>query len=65
MNYNITQTSREIKVQGCIGCCSSLGTSSPVVSETELGIGGTSQWKMCGLSNTSTYAFYLEVVNQV
>ena len=38
------------------------GTS---VSDTELGLGGTSQWKMCGLYPNTTYAFYFEVVNQV
>lgn len=58
------KTSKELKIQGCIGSCTSLATKSPVVSESELGIGGTSQWKMCGLSPNSTYAFYFEVVNQ-
>ncbi|KAL7984649.1 hypothetical protein Chor_003219 [Crotalus horridus] len=30
----------------------------------ELGIGGTYQWKICGLDPTMTLAIYLEVVNQ-
>ena len=59
------KTSKELKIQGCIGSCISLGSKSPSVSESELGIGGTCQWKMCGLYPTSTYAFYFEVVNQV
>lgn len=31
----------------------------------ELGIGGTSQWKICGLDPCTTLAIYFEVVNQV
>ena len=42
-----------------------MNSKSGNVSETELGIGGTSQWKMCGLYPNTTYAFYFEVVNQV
>ena len=37
----------------------------PCVADTEMGMGGTSQWKMCGLYPNGTYAFYFEVVNQV
>ena len=59
------KTSRELKVQGCIGACVGLGTKGACVSDNELGVGGTSQWKMCGLYANTTYAFYFEVVNQV
>jgi len=31
----------------------------------ELGIGGTSQWKICSLDPSTTLAIYFEVVNQV
>lgn len=31
----------------------------------EIGTGGTCQWKICGLSPTTTLAIYFEVVNQV
>lgn len=58
------QTSRELKVCGAIGHLSSLGKKGPSVAETEIGIGGTSAWRMCGLDPTSTYALYFEVVNQ-
>lgn len=58
------KTSKELKIQGCIGSCISVGAKSPSVSESELGIGGTCQWKMCGVYPNSTYAFYFEVVNQ-
>lgn len=58
------KTSRELKVQGCIGSCFSLGVKGASVSESELGIGGTTQWKICGLYPNSTFAFYFEVVSQ-
>ena len=61
----VCQTSRELKVQGCIGSCVSNNLRGTSVSDTELGLGGTSQWKMCGLYPNTTYAFYFEVVNQV
>ena len=34
------------------------------MSETELGIGSTTQWRMCSLYPNSTLAVYFEVVNQ-
>ncbi|ELU11239.1 hypothetical protein CAPTEDRAFT_163091 [Capitella teleta] len=58
------KTSRELKVQGCIGSCFSLGTKGPCVADNEMGIGNTSQWRMCGIYPNSTYAFFFEVVNQ-
>ena len=59
------KTSRELKVQGCIGACIGTGSKGPSVSDNELGIGGTQQWKMCGMYPNTTYGFYFEVVNQV
>lgn len=58
------KTSRELKVQGCIGSCVSAGQKGSSVSDNELGIGGTQAWKMCGVYPNTTYAFYFEVVNQ-
>uniref|UniRef100_A0A8C0ZV92 Protein transport protein SEC23 n=1 Tax=Castor canadensis TaxID=51338 RepID=A0A8C0ZV92_CASCN len=58
------KTSREIKISGAIGPCVSLNSKGPCVSENEIGTGGTCQWKICGLSPTSTLAIYFEVVNQ-
>ena len=59
------QTSREIKVNGIIGPCVSLGTKGAAVSETEIGIGGTCQWKASGLDPSTAFAVYFEIVNQV
>lgn len=60
-----SQTSRELKVSGAIGPCVSLGVKGQSVSDTEMGLGGTCQWKMCGLYPNTTLAFFYEVVNQV
>ncbi|TNN63984.1 Protein transport protein Sec23B [Liparis tanakae] len=58
------KTSREVKVCGAIGPCVSLSSKGSCVSENEMGTGGTSQWKVCGLNPSTTLAFYFEVVNQ-
>ncbi|NP_001086405.1 Sec23 homolog B, COPII coat complex component L homeolog [Xenopus laevis] len=58
------KTSRELKISGTIGPCVSLNVKGPCVSENELGVGGTSQWKICALDPTTTLAIYFEVVNQ-
>ena len=56
-------TSREFKVCGAIGPCSSLKKMSSSVSETEIGQGGTYAWSMGGLMPSTTLAFYFEVTN--
>lgn len=56
--------SRELKVSGAIGSCVSLNMKGPCVSDTEIGLGGTSQWKMCTFNPNSTCSFFFEVVNQ-
>ena len=43
----------------------SLGVKGSSVSETEMGLGGTCQWKLCGIYPNTTLAFFFEVVNQV
>ncbi|XP_069586754.1 protein transport protein Sec23A [Ranitomeya imitator] len=58
------KTSREIKISGAIGPCMSLNAKGSCVSENEIGTGGTCQWKIGGLSPTTTLAVYFEVVNQ-
>lgn len=51
-------------MQGAIGHAVSMNVKGPTVSENEIGIGGTTAWKLCGLNDTSTLAFFFEVVNQ-
>ncbi|ESN95356.1 hypothetical protein HELRODRAFT_185982 [Helobdella robusta] len=59
------KTSKELKVQGCIGSCTSMSNKTGTnISETEVGVGGTCQWRMCGLYPNTTYAFFFEVANQ-
>lgn len=58
------QTSKELKICGAIGHCTSLNKKGPSVSETEIGVGGTSAWKICSLDPTASVAFYFDVVNQ-
>jgi len=41
--------SKDVKVQGIIGPCTSLEKKSPLSSDTVIGQGNTSAWKMCGL----------------
>ncbi|CAM6090033.1 unnamed protein product [Calypogeia fissa] len=57
-------TTREIKVCGAIGPCSSLDKKTPAVSDSELGMGGTSAWKFCTLNKKTAVAIFFEIVNQ-
>ncbi len=54
-----------MKVCGAIGSCVSLQQRASNVSETELGMGGTNAWKVCGIYPNSTLSIFLEVLNQV
>lgn len=65
MGFNGTlevKCSRELKVQGGIGACVSLNVKSPLVSDTEIGMGNTVQWKMCTLTPSTTVALFFEVL---
>jgi len=57
-------TSKELKVCGAIGPCTSNNKKTQYVAETEIGVGGTSSWRMCGIFPTTTLGLYFEVVNQ-
>eukprot|EP00941_MAST-03F_sp_MAST-3F-sp1_P006026 g6026.t1 len=56
-------TSREFKVCGAIGTCSSLGKTAPYVSENEIGEGGTYAWSIAGINPRTTIGLYFEVTN--
>ncbi|KAA8498136.1 Protein transport protein SEC23 [Porphyridium purpureum] len=57
-------TSREMKVAGCIGPVASLNKASQYVSqELEIGIGGTSAWRLCSIDPATTLGVYFEIVN--
>jgi len=58
------KTSRELKVSGAVGSCVSLNVKGPCVSDTEIGMGNTCQWKFCIFNPNTTCALFFEVVNQ-
>lgn len=67
MAFNATvelKCSRELKIEGGIGSCVSLNVKNASVSDNEVGMGNTVQWKLCGINPNTTMAFFLEVVNQ-
>nr|KYP38306.1 Protein transport protein SEC23 [Cajanus cajan] len=45
--------SKEIKIQGIIGPCTSLEKKGPSVADTVIGEGNTTSWKMCGLDRST------------
>eukprot|EP00672_Neobodo_designis_P024533 CAMPEP_0174834324 /NCGR_PEP_ID=MMETSP1114-20130205/4759_1 /TAXON_ID=312471 /ORGANISM="Neobodo designis, Strain CCAP 1951/1" /LENGTH=751 /DNA_ID=CAMNT_0016068231 /DNA_START=58 /DNA_END=2313 /DNA_ORIENTATION=- len=63
MGLNATMdvhTSPTLKVTGVIGQCIGTGKRSPSVAETEVGLGGTSQWATSYVDSRSTYAVFFE-----
>lgn len=59
--FYIQQTSRELKVSGCIGSCFSANIKTPSTGENEVGIGHTSIWRLNGLTPSSTLGIFFEV----
>src|SRR5271167_4542813 len=67
MAFNATldvKTTKDLKVSGLIGHATSITNKSAYVGETEIGLGGTSTWKMAGLMPRSSFGIYFEIVNQ-
>lgn len=67
MGFNATlevKCSKELKLEGCLGCAANLQVKNHAVSDTEMGIGGTCQWKFCGLTHRTTPAFVIEIAAQ-
>jgi protein transport protein SEC23 len=65
MGFNATldvQCTKELKVSGLIGHAVSANKKSASVGETEIGIGGTSAWKLCSLTPKTSVGVYFEVV---
>ncbi|CCH63014.1 hypothetical protein TBLA_0J00130 [Henningerozyma blattae CBS 6284] len=64
-NGNIAvKTSKELKLQGMIGHTSSVKKAdNHNVSDSEIGVGGTSTWKMSAFTPQHTYAFFFELTN--
>lgn len=53
--------SKDIKVQGIIGPCTSLEKKGSAVSSTVIGEGNTIAWKMCGLDKTTCFTIFFDV----
>ncbi|XP_065176879.1 protein transport protein Sec23A-like isoform X2 [Sycon ciliatum] len=58
------KVSRELKIKGALGPLVSLGRKGGSVADEEVGVGGTSAWKLCGLDDRTTVGVFFEVVNQ-
>ncbi|XP_048230694.1 protein transport protein SEC23 isoform X2 [Ricinus communis] len=56
--------SKDVKVQGIIGPCASLEKKGPLCSDTVVGQGNTSAWKMCGLDKATTLCIIFEIVKK-
>lgn len=56
--------SKDIKIQGIIGPCASLEKKGPLCSETVIGQGNTTAWKMCGLDKTTSLCLIFDVVKK-
>lgn len=56
--------SKDIKVQGIIGPCASLEKKGPLCSDTVVGQGNTSAWKMCGLDKATTLCLIFEIAKK-
>lgn len=54
--------SRDLKVQGIIGPCASLEKKGLCSSDTVIGQGNTTAWKMSGVDKNSTLSLFFEVI---
>lgn len=68
MGFNCTfevKTCKSLKVSGLIGHAFSNKVTGPNVSDSEIGIGGTTSWKLNSISPNQSYAVFFELANQV
>ncbi|KAI6218611.1 Protein transport protein SEC23 [Aphelenchoides besseyi] len=64
MGFNATmevKLSAGLKIEGALGCCASAGVRNALVSDTEIGVGGTCQWKFCSLTPRHNVALLFEI----
>ncbi|XRA99090.1 protein transport protein Sec23 [Pycnococcus provasolii] len=53
--------SRDVKVSGCLGPVDSLGKKGPMVSDTVVGHGGTTHWRMSSVAEDTTLALFFDI----
>lgn len=56
--------SKDMKVQGILGPVASLEKKGPICSETVVGQGNTSAWKMCGLDKATSICIIFEIAKK-
>ncbi|KAI3723394.1 hypothetical protein L2E82_34928 [Cichorium intybus] len=64
LSYNGTlemNCSKDIKIQGIIGPCTSLEKKGPAVASTTIGQGNTNAWKLCGLDNDTCLTVLFDI----
>uniref|UniRef100_A0A914UX91 Protein transport protein SEC23 n=1 Tax=Plectus sambesii TaxID=2011161 RepID=A0A914UX91_9BILA len=67
MGFNATMEVKcgaGLKIEGALGCCSNSAVKNASVSDTEMGLSGTCQWRFCGLSPRTTVAIIFEIAAQ-
>ena len=52
---------QDIRIAGATGPCTSAHNKSPLASEVELGVGGTSSWKLCTMTQATSLGMFFEV----
>ncbi|EFJ16499.1 hypothetical protein SELMODRAFT_155031 [Selaginella moellendorffii] len=55
--------SKEVKVQGIIGPCSSMERKGPSVADTVIGQGNTTAWRMSGLDKNTALTVFFDVAS--
>ncbi|PWA65142.1 Gelsolin domain-containing protein [Artemisia annua] len=53
--------SKDIKIQGIIGPCTSLEKKGPAVASTTIGQGNTTAWKLCGLDKDTCLTVFFDI----
>ncbi|XP_010270294.1 PREDICTED: protein transport protein SEC23-like [Nelumbo nucifera] len=53
--------SKDIKIQGIIGPCTSLEKKGPSCADTVIGQGNTTSWKMCGLDKRTCLTVFFDI----
>ncbi|KAK1389819.1 Protein transport protein SEC23 [Heracleum sosnowskyi] len=53
--------SKDIKIQGILGPCTSLEKKGPAVASSVIGQGNTTAWKMCGLDKTTCLTVFFDI----
>ncbi|KVH87658.1 Sec23/Sec24 beta-sandwich [Cynara cardunculus var. scolymus] len=64
LSYNGTlemNCSKDIKIQGIIGPCTSLEKKGPAVASTPIGQGNTTAWKLCGLDKDTCLTVLFDI----